>query len=72
MYPCILTLISGIRIRYNLAIVVGQDIYNLSSLSHNAIKICVLGTYPKWIRMYCVDILLRDISMTTPAPDYCV
>jgi len=66
IYPCILTLISGIRMRYNLAIFVGQDRYNLSSLSHNAFRICVLGAYPKWIRIYCMDIFLRDISMTTP------
>ena len=69
MYPSILTLISGIRVRYNLAIFVGQDSYKLSSLSHNAFRICVLGTYPKWIRIYCMDIFLRDISMTTPAVD---
>jgi len=37
--------------RYNLAIFVGQDRYNLSFLSHNAFRICVLGAYPKWIRI---------------------
>jgi len=51
VYPCILPLISGIRIRYNQTIVVGQDRYILSSLSHNAFRICVPGAYPKWIRI---------------------
>jgi len=36
IYPCILTLIPGIRVRYNLAISVGQDKYILSSFSHKA------------------------------------
>jgi len=51
IYPCILTLISGIRIRYNLAASVGHDRYILSSFSYTAFWICVPGTYPKWIRI---------------------
>jgi len=54
--------------RYNLAIFVGGDRYNLSFLSQYAFRICVLGAYQKWIRIQCMDIFLRDISMTTPGP----
>jgi len=52
--------------RHNLAISVRQDRYMLASFSHNAFWICVPGSYPKWIWIQCTDIILGNISMTTP------
>jgi len=65
IYPGILTLRSGIPIRYDFATLVGQDRYILSSLFRHSCRICVFGADPPRIRILCVDVFLRDIYMTT-------
>jgi len=63
-YPCILSITSGIRIRYNLAVSDGQDRYIVFAFSFISFRICVHDAYPKWIRIKGTDISPGDISMT--------